>query len=175
MTIFALGTTAPELPSEGAYWIAPSASVIGLVRLERDASVWFGAVLRGDNELILIGEGSNVQDGCVLHTDIGFPLTVGRHCTVGHRAVLHGCTIADNCLIGMGASILNGAKIGNNCLIGAHALISENKEIPDNSMVLGVPGKVVKKLEPEAVAHIQEAAANYVRKWQRYKAELHPK
>jgi carbonic anhydrase/acetyltransferase-like protein (isoleucine patch superfamily) len=146
MTVFALGMIAPELPSDGAYWIAPSASVIGFVRLERNASVWFGAVLRGDNELILIGEGSNVQDGCVLHTDIGFPLTVGRNCTIGHQAILHGCTIDDNCLIGMGATILNGARIGKNCLVGAHALISENKEIPDNSMVLGMPGKVVKQL-----------------------------
>lgn len=175
MTIFALGTIAPELPSDGAYWIAPSASVIGLVRLERNASVWFGAVLRGDNELIHVGEGSNIQDGCVLHTDMGFPLTIGRDCTIGHQAILHGCTVGDNCLVGMGATILNGVKIGKNCLIGAHALISENKEIPDNSMVIGMPGKVVRQLEPDVISRIWEAAANYVRKSQRYKAELRPK
>jgi carbonic anhydrase/acetyltransferase-like protein (isoleucine patch superfamily) len=174
MNMFALGTIAPELPGDDAYWIAPSASVIGRVRLERNASVWFGAVLRGDNELILIGEGSNIQDGCVLHTDIGYPLTIGRNCTVGHQAILHGCTIGDNSLIGMGATILNGARVGKNCLIGAHALIAENKEIPDHSMVLGMPGKIIKRLEPEVAARLQEAAASYVRNWQRYKSELHP-
>jgi carbonic anhydrase/acetyltransferase-like protein (isoleucine patch superfamily) len=175
MSIFALGAITPDLPEEDAYWIAPNASVIGRVRLKHNASIWFGAVLRGDNELILIGEGSNVQDGCVLHTDMGFPLTVGRNCTIGHRAVLHGCTIGDNTLVGIGATILNGAKIGNNCLIGAHALVAENKHIPDNSLVMGMPGKIVRQLEPKIAARLQEAAARYVRNWQRYKSELHPK
>lgn len=175
MSIFALGSIEPELPSDNAYWIAPTASVIGRVRLERNASIWFGAVLRGDNELILIGEGSNVQDGCVLHTDMGYPLTIGRHCTIGHQAILHGCTVGDNSLVGMGASVLNGARIGKNCLIGAHALIAENKEIPDNSMVLGMPGKVVKQLGPEVAARLRDAAAHYVQNWQRFNAELRPK
>lgn len=175
MSIFTLGDVTPEVPSDNAYWIAPSASVIGKVRLEHNASIWFGAVLRGDNELILIGEGSNVQDGCVLHTDMGYPLTVGRHCTIGHHAILHGCTIGDNSLVGIGSTILNGAKIGKNCLVGAHALVAENKEIPDNSMVLGMPGKVVRQLEPEVIARLQEAAIRYIRNWQRFKSELRPK
>jgi carbonic anhydrase/acetyltransferase-like protein (isoleucine patch superfamily) len=175
MSIFALGDVAPELPDDDAYWIAPTAAVIGRVRLERNASVWFGAVLRGDNELILIGEGSNVQDGCVLHTDIGYPLTIGGHCTIGHQAILHGCTIGDGSLIGIGATVLNGAKVGKNCLIGAHALVAENKEIPDNSMVLGMPGKVVRHLGPEVTARLEEAATRYIQNWQRYRSELRPK
>ncbi len=129
-----------------AHWIAPTAVVIGKVKLERNASVWWNAVLRGDNELITIGAGSNVQDGCVMHTDPGYPLVIGKDVTVGHLAMLHGCTIGDNSLVGIGAVILNGAKIGRNCLIGAKALIAEGKEIPDNSMVLGAPGRVVRQV-----------------------------
>ena len=147
MAIYALDGIAPELPEEGAYWIAASADVIGRVRLERNASIWFNAVLRGDNELILVGEGSNIQDGCVLHTDMGSPLTIGKNCTIGHQAMLHGCTIGENSLVGIGATILNNAVIGKNCLIGAHTLIPERKVIPDNSLVMGSPGKVVRELD----------------------------
>jgi len=168
MTIFALDGISPELPGEGLYWIAPGAAVIGKVRLERHASVWFGAVLRGDNELILVGENSNVQDGAVLHTDMGAPLSIGRNCTIGHKAILHGCAIGDNSLIGMGATILNHAKIGRNCLIGANALVTEGKVIPDNSLVMGAPGKVVRELSAEAIANLPKSAESYVRNWQRY-------
>jgi carbonic anhydrase/acetyltransferase-like protein (isoleucine patch superfamily) len=154
------------------FWIAPSAAVIGKVRLERNASVWWGVVLRGDNELITVGEGSNVQDGCVLHTDPGFPLTIGANVTVGHLAMLHGCTIGDNSLIGIGAIVLNGAKVGKNCLIGAKALIPEGKEIPDNSLVMGMPGKVVREVSPDHVARIRESAEYYVQNWRRYARDL---
>jgi carbonic anhydrase/acetyltransferase-like protein (isoleucine patch superfamily) len=172
VTVYALDGVAPELPEEGAYWIAPSASVIGKVRLERFASVWFGAVIRGDNELITIGENSNVQDGAVMHTDPGLPLTIGKGCTIGHKAILHGCTIGDNTLIGMGAVILNRARIGRNCLIGANALITEGKEIPDNSLVMGQPGKIAGELNEEAIARLAKSAENYVRNWQRFAGGL---
>ena len=168
MTAYALDGVSPDLPEEGQYWIAPSASVIGKVKLERSASVWVGAVIRGDNELITIGENSNVQDGAVMHTDPGLPLAVGKGCTIGHKAILHGCTIGDNTLIGMGAVILNRAKIGRNCLIGANALITEGKEIPDNSLVMGQPGKIVGELNEEAIARLGKSAETYVRNWQRY-------
>jgi carbonic anhydrase/acetyltransferase-like protein (isoleucine patch superfamily) len=154
------------------YWIAPSAVVIGKVKLEVNASVWWNAVLRGDNELITIGENSNVQDGCVLHTDPGFPLTIGKDVTVGHLVMLHGCTIGDGSLIGIGSVILNGARIGRNCLIGAKALIGEGKEIPDNSVVLGAPGKVVKEVTPEQAERAARGTAKYVNNWRRYKAGL---
>ena len=174
MAIYALDGISADLPGEGLYWIAPDTTVIGKVRLERMASVWFGSVLRGDNELILLGEGSNIQDGCVLHTDIGYPLTIGRDCTIGHKAILHGCTIGDNSLIGMGATVLNGARIGRNCLIGANALVTEGKVIPDNSLVMGAPAKVVRELGPDAVESLTKAAQEYVQKWQRYAAGLKP-
>ena len=174
MAIYALDGVAPELPEEGAYWIAASAAVIGRVQMERNASIWFNAVLRGDNELILIGEGSNVQDGCVLHTDMGSPLTIGKNCTIGHKAMLHGCTIGENSLVGIGATILNNAVIGKNCLIGAHTLIPERKVIPDNSLVMGSPGRVVRELDAGAIAQLSAAAASYVRNWQRYAKGLRP-
>lgn len=174
MALHILDGIAPELPAEGSCWIAASADVIGRVRLERNASIWFNAVLRGDNELISVGEGSNVQDGCVLHTDMGSPLTVGRNCTIGHKAMLHGCTIGDNTLVGIGSIILNNAVIGKNCLIGAHSLVSERKVIPDNSLVMGSPGKVVRELDAEAIARLSAAAASYVRNWQRYAKGLRP-
>src|ERR1700760_320070 len=144
MPAYSLGNAHPEFPESGEYWIAPNATVIGRVTLKRNASVWFGAVLRGDNEPIVVGEESNVQDGCVLHTDAGTPLTIGKAVTVGHLAMLHGCTIGDNSLIGIGAVVLNGARIGKNCLIGAKALIPEGKEIPDGSLVVGAPGRVIR-------------------------------
>ena len=171
MPIYALGEARPELP-EGSSWVAPGAVLIGRVRLEAEASVWFGAVLRGDNEPISIGRRSNVQDGCVLHTDPGFPLTLGEGCTVGHRAVLHGCTIGANSLVGMGAIVLNGAVVGRNCIVGANALVTEGKVIPDNSLVVGAPGKVVRELGEAAVRELTRAADTYVENWKRYARDL---
>ena len=167
MSIYALDGISPELPEEGQYWIAPGAHVIGRVKLGHHASVWFGAVLRGDIELIELGAHSNVQDNCVIHTDKGLPVTIGSFCTIGHQAILHGCSIASNTLVGMGAAILNGARIGSNCLIGAHSLVTENKIIPDNSLVMGVPAKVVRILDAEAAASIRRSAESYVEKWRR--------
>ncbi|ALV28436.1 acetyltransferase [Pannonibacter phragmitetus] len=174
MTLYRLEDRTPELAADGACWVAPTAVLIGSVRLEEGASVWFGAVLRGDNELILVGKNSNVQDGCVLHTDMGYPLTIGEGCTIGHKAILHGCTIGSNSLIGMGATVLNGAKIGRNCIVGANALIPEGKEIPDNSLVVGMPGRVARTLDAAAEEGLRKSAAGYVRNWQRFKAGLAP-
>jgi len=157
-----------------AYWIAPTAVVIGRVKLGENASVWWNAVIRGDNEQITLGRNTNIQDGCVLHTDPGFPLTTGVDVTVGHLAMLHGCTIDDNSLIGIGAVVLNGVKIGRNCLIGSKALVTEGKEIPDNSLVMGAPAKVVREVSDEHVAMMREAAEHYVENWQRYKRDLRP-
>ena len=154
------------------FWIAPTAAVIGKVKLGKNASVWWGAVLRGDNEPITLGENCNVQDGCVLHADPGFPLTLGKDVTVGHLAMLHGCAIGDNTVVGIGAVILNGAVIGENCLIGAKALVPEGKEVPANSLVMGAPGKVVRRLEDKHVLRIREAAEHYVGNWQRYRRDL---
>ena len=172
MTVYALGDHAPKFPESGHYWIAPDAQVMGAIILEENASVWFGAVLRGDNEPITIGVNSNVQDGAVMHTDIGFPLTLGKNVTIGHQAMLHGCTVGDNSLIGIGATILNGAKIGKNCLIGAHALVGEGKEIPDNSMVLGMPGKIVRELDENNEKIMIASAEHYVGNWKRYQRDL---
>ena len=172
MALHTLDGISPVLPDAGLYWIAPSSDVIGKVRLLRDASVWFHAVLRGDNEWIEVGEGSNVQDGCVLHTDMGSPLTIGRNCTIGHKAILHGCTIGDNSLIGMGATVLNNVVIGRNCLIGANALIPEGKSIPDNSLVVGAPGKVIRVIDAEGAAQLTRSAEGYVRNWKRYATGL---
>jgi carbonic anhydrase/acetyltransferase-like protein (isoleucine patch superfamily) len=158
--------------AEGDYFIAETAVVIGNVLLKQNASVWFNAVIRGDNELITIGENSNVQDGSVLHTDPGWPLVIGSHVTIGHKAMLHGCTIGDNSLVGINAVVLNGAKIGRNCLIGANALVTEGKEIPDNSMVLGSPGKVVRDLTPEQIEGLRKSALHYVENARRFKADL---
>lgn len=168
---FTLDGVGVETESED-YWVAPTAVVIGRVRLETDASVWWGAVLRGDNELITVGRGSNVQDGCVLHTDPGYPLTIGPEVTVGHLAMLHGCVIGEGSLIGIGAIVLNGARIGKNCLIGAKALIAEGKEIPDNALVMGIPGKIVGEVRPEQIERMRRGTAKYVRNWQRYRAGL---
>jgi carbonic anhydrase/acetyltransferase-like protein (isoleucine patch superfamily) len=172
MAIHALDGISPDLPPHGQFWIAPSADVIGKVRVLAEASIWFGAVLRGDNEWITVGQGSNVQDGCVMHTDMGAPLTIGSNCTIGHRAILHGCEVGDNTLIGMGAIVLNHAKIGKNCLIGAGALIPEGKSIPDNSLVVGQPGKVIRVLNEEAVLKLTTAALNYQNNWKRFAAGL---
>ena len=170
MAIYSLDGIQPELAAQS--WVAPSADVIGRVRLAHMGSIWFGAILRGDNEWITIGEHSNVQDGCVLHTDKGAPLTIGAYCTIGHKAILHGCEIGDNSLVGMGAIILNHAKIGRNCLIGAGALITEGKLIPDNSLVVGSPGKVIRVLDEDAAANLRKSAEGYVRNWQRFAAGM---
>ena len=170
MAIFSLDGILPEIHAES--WVAPSAQLIGKVRLGQNASVWFGAILRGDNEWIDIGEGSNVQDGCVLHTDMGAPLNVGANCTVGHKAILHGCKIGEQTLIGMGAVILNHAVIGSRCLIGAHALVPEGKVIPDGSLVIGAPGKVARILSPEEQAQLLKSAQGYQRNWRRFHAGL---
>ena len=170
--IYELDGITPELAEDGDYWIAPSAHLMGKVRIDSGASVWFGAVLRGDNELILVGKGSNVQENSVLHTDMGFPLSIGANCTIGHKAMLHGCTIGDNSLIGMGATVLNGAVIGKNCLIGAGALITEGKEIPDNSLVMGVPGKVVRPLDDAAVKGLELSALHYQANMRRFRSDL---
>lgn len=163
-----------RVTAEGDYFVADSATVLGNVLLKNDASVWFGAVIRGDNDLITIGTGSNVQDLSVLHTDPGCPLTIGANCTIGHKVMLHGCTIGDNSLIGINAVILNNAKIGANCLIGAGALITEGKEIPDGSLVMGAPGKVIRQLNEEQIAGLTASAAGYVQNFKRFKAGLAP-
>ena len=158
----------------GNAWVAPNATVIGSVVLENDASVWFNAVIRGDNDVITVGERSNVQDGSVLHTDEGVRLTIGRDVTVGHMVLLHGCTIGDGTLVGIKSIVLNNAKIGRNCLIGAHSLITEGKEIPDRSLVMGSPGKVVRQLTDEEVARVMANADHYVRKIAVYRDTLKP-
>jgi len=168
MPIYSLDDIAPTLPEEGRFWIAPDAHVIGKVRLGADVGIWFGAVLRGDNELIDIGEGSNVQEGAVLHTDMGAPLTVGPGCTIGHRAILHGCAIGENSLIGMGATVLNHVRIGRNCLVGANALVMEEKEFPDNSLIVGAPAKAIRVLDEAAIEKLRWSARNYVANWKRF-------
>ncbi|MDZ4791251.1 MAG: gamma carbonic anhydrase family protein [Hyphomicrobiales bacterium] len=172
MPIYTLDAHVPELPGDQAFWIAPDATLIGKVRLGRDVSIWFGAVLRGDNELIDIGDGSNIQEHCMLHTDMGFPLTVGHGCTIGHRAILHGCTVGDNSLIGMGATVLNGARIGRDCLIGAHALVPEGREIPDGSLVTGMPARVPRSLTQDEIDGLRRSAANYVLNGRRYATSI---
>lgn len=153
-------------------WVAPNATLVGKVKLEPRSSVWFNAVLRGDNELIRIGENSNVQDGTVMHTDMGFPLNIGKGVTIGHNAMLHGCTVGDYSLIGINAVILNGAKIGKYCIIGANSLIGEGKEIPDGSLVMGSPGKVVRELNDAQKKMLEASAAHYVHNSQRYARDL---
>ncbi len=172
MSLYALGDATPVVAEDA--WIAPGCYVIGRVTVAAKASIWFGSTLRGDSEMITVGAGSNVQENCVLHTDMGFPLTIGAGCTIGHKAMLHGCTIGDNALIGMGATVLNGAVIGENCLIGAGALIPEGKEIPPGSLVMGMPGKVVRTLDAAAIdglrlsaLHYQENAARFARDLQK--------
>jgi carbonic anhydrase/acetyltransferase-like protein (isoleucine patch superfamily) len=172
MAIYALDGQSPELPADRLYWVAETAVLTGRVRLGLEASVWYGAVLRGDNEWIEIGARSQVQDNSTLHTDPGFPLTVGQDCVIGHNVVLHGCTIGDASLIGMGAIVLNGAKIGAHCLVGAGALITEGKEFADGSVILGAPAKAVRETDEKARAMISRAAGVYVRRWKQYKAGL---
>ncbi len=171
--IYSLGEHQVEIAGED-YFVADNATVIGNVRIENNASVWFNAVVRGDNELITIGENSNVQDCSVLHTDPGVPLTIGKNVTVGHKVMLHGCTIGDNSLIGINSVILNGAKIGNNCLIGANSLVTEGKEIPDGSLVMGSPAKVIKSLTEEQQHGLLKSADTYVKNFKRFKKDMCP-
>jgi carbonic anhydrase/acetyltransferase-like protein (isoleucine patch superfamily) len=172
MPIYALGDTVPELLDADRIWIAPSAHVIGRVRLGRDVGIWFGAVLRGDNEPIDIGDGTNIQEGAMLHTDPGFQLTIGAGVTIGHHAIIHGCSIGGGSLIGMGATVLNGARIGANCLVGANALVTEGKEFPDGSLIVGAPAKVVRELSSEALEGLRRSAANYVRNAEKFRSGL---
>jgi carbonic anhydrase/acetyltransferase-like protein (isoleucine patch superfamily) len=170
--IYTLDGIAPEI--DPTAWVAPEAVLIGKVVIEPGANIWFGAMIRGDNEEIRVGAGSNVQENSVLHTDMGFPLVIGANCTIGHKAMLHGCTIGDGTLIGMGATILNGAKIGKGCLIGACALVTEGKEIPDGSLVMGAPGKVVRTLDAEARDRLLRSAAGYRANARRFASGLRP-
>ena len=163
MPLYALDGISPDVPGDGRFWIAPDANVIGAVTLGEDASVWFGATLRGDNERITVGARSNVQEGSILHTDMGFPLAIGADCTVGHGVILHGCTVGDGSLIGMGAVVLNGARIGKGCLVGAHALVTEGKVFADGSMIVGSPAKAIRELDADARARLLASAANYVK------------
>jgi carbonic anhydrase/acetyltransferase-like protein (isoleucine patch superfamily) len=168
MTLYSIDGIRPDLPADGRCYVAPDAALIGRVKLGEGASIWFGAVLRGDNEWITVGTNSNVQDGCVLHTDPGFPLTIGAGCTIGHRVVLHGCTIGDNSLVGMGAVLLNGAKIGKNSIVGAGALITEGKAFPDNSLIVGAPARAIRMLDDKAAAMLKLAAKVYSDRWPKY-------
>lgn len=170
MTIYQLGDHAPEI--DASAFVAETATLIGKVTLHANSSVWFGATIRGDNERITIGENSNVQEGTVMHTDMGFPLTVGKDVTIGHQAMLHGCTIGDGSLIGIQAVVLNGAKIGKGCLVGAGALVTEGKEFPDNSLIVGAPAKVVRQLTADDVARLKGSAASYVQRGQLFKSQL---
>ena len=172
MPLYAIDGTEPSFADADSNWIAPDATLIGDVRVGRNAGFWFGTVIRGDNEPIVIGADTNVQEHTVMHTDPGFPLTIGEGCTIGHRALLHGCTIGDNSLIGMGAIVLNGAKIGKNSLVGAGALVTEGKEFPDNSLIVGSPAKAIRVLDDAAVARLRGSAAHYVANGKRFKAGL---
>jgi carbonic anhydrase/acetyltransferase-like protein (isoleucine patch superfamily) len=172
MAIYQLDGQAPDLPSDGNYFIADTATVIGKVRLLSSASVWFGAVLRGDNEWIEIGEGSNVQDNSTCHTDMGFPLKIGKNCTVGHNVILHGCTIEDGALVGMGSIIMNGARIGRGSIVGAGSVITEGKQFPEYSLIIGAPARVIRTLDPAQVEKMGGAAKSYMRNGPRFKKGL---
>ncbi|ESX05901.1 acetyltransferase [Mesorhizobium sp. LSJC268A00] len=172
MPTYAIDGKSPRFEDADSNWIAPDATLIGDISVGRNAGFWFGAVIRGDNEPIVIGADSNVQEHTVMHTDPGFSLTIGQGCTIGHRALLHGCTISDNSLIGMGAIVLNGARIGRNCLVGAGALVTEGKEFPDNCLIVGSPGRVIRTLDDAAVARLRASAAHYVANGKRFKAGL---
>lgn len=172
--LYSLNDIHPQFDNFKSNFIAHDAILVGDIYLKENANIWFGAVARGDNERITIGKNSNVQDGCAMHTDMGFPLTIGENCTIGHRAIVHGCVIGDNSLIGMGAIILNGAHIGKNCIVGAGALVPEGKQIPDGSLVVGVPGKIVRPLSEEEIIGITKSAQSYVKNGQRFLNEMKP-
>ena len=172
MALYELDGQGPELPADGNYFIADTATVIGKVRLLSNASVWFGAVLRGDNEWIEIGEGSNVQDNSTGHTDMGFPLTIGKNCTVGHNVILHGCTIEEGALVGMGSIVMNGARIGRGSVVGAGSVITEGKTFPEYSLIIGSPARVIRTLDPAQVEKMGGAARSYQRNGPRFKKGL---
>jgi carbonic anhydrase/acetyltransferase-like protein (isoleucine patch superfamily) len=172
MPLYALGELMPKTPGPGRYWLAPDASVIGQVEIGEDVGIWFGAVLRGDNEPILVGRRTNIQEGAMVHTDPRFPVSIGEGCTIGHHAIIHGCTIDDNSLVGMGATVLNGARIGKNCLVGANALVTEGREFADGSLIIGSPARAIRTLDEAAIDGLRRSAANYVSNWQRFSREL---
>jgi carbonic anhydrase/acetyltransferase-like protein (isoleucine patch superfamily) len=172
MPYYSIEGLRPTLPGDNDFWVAPNATLIGNVRLAQGVGIWFGAVLRADNDTISIGTGSNVQDNCVLHADPGFPVAIGEYCTIGHNAIVHGCSVGDNSLIGMGATILDGARVGRNCLVAANALIGENVVIPDNSLVRGIPGKVAGAIDEDRARALRLAAEEYIRWWRRYRLGL---
>jgi carbonic anhydrase/acetyltransferase-like protein (isoleucine patch superfamily) len=172
MPVYALDDVQPSLPAAGSFWIAPDAHVIGRVSLGAGVGIWFGAVLRGDRELIAVGENTNLQEGAVLHTDMGFPMSIGRDCTIGHGAIVHGCTLGDRVLVGMGATVMNGAVIGADSLIGAGAVVTERKSFPPRSLIVGAPAKLMRALDEEAVQRLGESAASYVENWRRFAAGL---
>ncbi len=172
MPIYVLGDKKPQLPPKENYWVAPDAHIIGNVILGKDVGIWFGSVLRGDNDIIKIGDETNVQENTIIHVDPGCPVTIGVNCTIGHSTIIHGCTIGDNSLIGMGSTILNNAKIGDNCLVGANSLVTENKEFPDGSLIVGSPAKAIKQLSNEAIENIKKASDNYVKNFQKFSKEL---
>src|ERR1700722_14611915 len=174
MPLYSLNGRRPTLPPEGFFWIAPNASVIGDVVVGLDVGIWFGAVLRGDNEQINIGARTNIQESCTLHTDMGSPLAIGEECTIGHNVILHGCAIGEGSLIGMGAIVLNGARIGRGCLVGAGALVTEGKTFDDHSLIMGSPAKAIRTLDKEALAKLRHSAAHYVDKWRQYAVGMKP-
>lgn len=172
MTLYALDGIAPEVPENGDYWVAPGAHVIGRVTLAEGVGIWFGCTLRGDTEPVSVGQGTNIQENTVVHTDPGYPAIIGANCTIGHKAMIHGCVIGDGTLIGMGATVLSGAKIGKGCLIGAGALVTEGKEIPDGSLVMGMPAKVVRTLDSDAQSRILGSAEVYLKRMRQYRKGL---
>ncbi|HEY1838506.1 MAG TPA: gamma carbonic anhydrase family protein [Rhizomicrobium sp.] len=172
MPLYKIDDIAPEIPPNDEYWVAPNASLIGRVRLLKNASVWFGAVLRGDNDWIVIGENSNVQDNCVVHTDPGQPVTIGSNVTVGHKVILHSTTVGDGSLIGMGATLLNRSKIGRNCIVGANSLVAEGKAFADNSLIVGSPARVVRELNAQQVAMLKISTEVYVQNYKRFRDDL---
>ena len=172
MPVYSLGEKSPQLPDKGNCWVAPNAHVIGNVILGIDVGVWFGSVLRGDNDLIKIGNETNIQENTIIHVDPDCPVTIGNNCTIGHNAIIHGCTIGNNSLVGMGAIILNNAKIGNNCLVGAGALVTENKEFEDGSMIIGSPAKAVKKLSEEMIENMTRSSKHYVSNFKKFIEEM---
>jgi carbonic anhydrase/acetyltransferase-like protein (isoleucine patch superfamily) len=174
MPLYSLDGRRPRLPPDGFFWIAPNASVIGDVVVGLDVGIWFGAVLRGDNESINIGARTNIQESCTLHTDMGFPLAIGEDCTIGHNAILHGCAIGEGSLIGMGAIVLNGARIGRGCLVGAGALVTEGKTFDDHSLIVGSPAKAIRTLNQDAVAKLRQSAIHYVDNWRRFALGMKP-